>query len=246
MATIQEIHTAAGECLAHLRYFAEMASTAVEIIREPQWADEMLTGLNMALTGLVSDCEFWITVRDDDLRPFTVATATVSLCGVQSRNNHAAVFRVAAEVVRAIGLATIRQQSNQAVDRLFCGGKVPQLAENSVTPVNVAHVMAALTFLDSADLKGAGERLVVEWDCVASLPQSDPEKRPGASVNSRMIDLMKNPDTHTWSAQEFATRLNCSKSSVAETEAWKTLKTSREMARQKRAASTQERRQRKG
>ena len=66
---------------------------------------------------------------------------------------------------------------------------------------------------------------------------------PKASVNSRMIDLLRDSTTHTWSSQKFADKLGCSKSSVAETPAWKELRTAREMARQKRAATTQRRRE---
>jgi hypothetical protein len=80
---------------------------------------------------------------------------------------------------------------------------------------------------------------------VEAVPAVKAGARKAASVNARMVDLLKDPSTHIWSAQEFATKLGCGKSTVAETEAWKTLRTSREMARQERAAAKQEEWQRK-
>jgi len=71
------------------------------------------------------------------------------------------------------------------------------------------------------------------------------EKKP--SVNARMMDLIsKQPECHTWSAQQFANVLGCSKSTISETKAWASLKVYREMARQDRAAEKQTAWQRKG
>jgi hypothetical protein len=57
-----------------------------------------------------------------------------------------------------------------------------------------------------------------------------------ATVAARMIDLVRKPATHTWTAREFATRLSCSPGAVVATAAWKELMVAREMARQKRSA----------
>jgi hypothetical protein len=55
--------------------------------------------------------------------------------------------------------------------------------------------------------------------------RSDSDRRPAATVNMRMFDaLLKNPDCRNWSAQQWATHLGCAKSTVAETDAWKSLK----------------------
>jgi hypothetical protein len=52
-----------------------------------------------------------------------------------------------------------------------------------------------------------------------------------ASANARMIDLTKDLMTHTWSAKQFAERLGCAMSTVAETAVWKRLRIARESAR---------------
>jgi len=66
-----------------------------------------------------------------------------------------------------------------------------------------------------------------------------------ATVAARMIDLLRDPRTHTWSARQFADKLGCAKSTVAETAAFRELRTAREMARLQRAAEKQEKHQRK-
>jgi hypothetical protein len=70
--------------------------------------------------------------------------------------------------------------------------------------------------------------------------------RGKATVAARMIDLLRDPATHTWSCQKFADKLGCGKATVAETAAWKQLRTAREMARQERDADKQTAWQRKG
>jgi hypothetical protein len=56
-----------------------------------------------------------------------------------------------------------------------------------------------------------------------SEPADDP--RPEATINMRMLDaLTKTPECRNWSAQQWATHLGCAKSTVAETDAWKSLK----------------------
>jgi hypothetical protein len=77
------------------------------------------------------------------------------------------------------------------------------------------------------------------------LPESTGRKMK-ATVNARIIDLLKDPTTHTWSAQQFAEKLGCAKGTVGETPAWKQLHIAREMKRQKRAAKKQEAWQERG
>lgn len=56
------------------------------------------------------------------------------------------------------------------------------------------------------------------------------------TVESRMYDLVqKNHSTHTWTIRQFADKLRCSEGAIHKTKAWKSLKTSREMARQTRS-----------
>lgn len=74
-------------------------------------------------------------------------------------------------------------------------------------------------------------------NCSGGPVENEPPRR--ATANARMIDLMKDPATHSWSSQQFAVKLGVAKSTVAGTEAWKQLQTSREMARQERATRKQ-------
>jgi hypothetical protein len=56
-----------------------------------------------------------------------------------------------------------------------------------------------------------------------------------ATVAARMIDLLRDAKTHTWTARKFATKLDCSPSTVVDTPAWKQLRAAREVARQDRS-----------
>ncbi len=70
---------------------------------------------------------------------------------------------------------------------------------------------------------------------------------PAASVNAKVIDLLcRRPESGTWSARQIATALGCSKSAVAESDAFKKLGTAREMARLERAERCQKANQRRG
>lgn len=60
-----------------------------------------------------------------------------------------------------------------------------------------------------------------------------------ATVAARMLDLIKTPDTHTWSAREFATKLGCSAPSIVATPAWKQLATARGIAKLERVDESQ-------
>ena len=49
---------------------------------------------------------------------------------------------------------------------------------------------------------------------------------------ARMIDLVKDPATHTWTAEQFRVKLGCkSRSTITNTAAWKQLAVARESAR---------------
>jgi hypothetical protein len=64
-----------------------------------------------------------------------------------------------------------------------------------------------------------------------------------ATVAARMIDLIRDPATHTWTAEQFRVKLGCkSRSTITNTAAWKQLVTAREMARQQRGAKPRDRR----
>jgi hypothetical protein len=64
-------------------------------------------------------------------------------------------------------------------------------------------------------------------------PASDPKR---ATIEARMYDLIsKDVSTHTWTVRQFAEALGCSEGAVHKTKTWKSLNTSREMARQARA-----------
>ena len=53
---------------------------------------------------------------------------------------------------------------------------------------------------------------------------------------ARMIDLIKDPATHTWTAEQFRQKLGCkSRSTVTNTPAWRQLAIAREAARLQRA-----------
>ena len=53
-----------------------------------------------------------------------------------------------------------------------------------------------------------------------------------ATVAARMIDLIKDPATHTWTAEQFRVKVGCkSRSTVTNTAAWKQLAVARESAR---------------
>ncbi len=70
---------------------------------------------------------------------------------------------------------------------------------------------------------------------------SNPKARSGkqprkATIAARMIDLIKDPTTHTWSIRQFAEKLECSPTAIHKTSAWEQLSVSREMARETRAA----------
>jgi len=76
---------------------------------------------------------------------------------------------------------------------------------------------------------GAGPRSVAE------------RTAPTASMNTLVVDvLVRKPDSSAWSARKFATAIGCSKSAVADTDAFKKLQTARELARLDRAEKAQE------
>ena len=54
---------------------------------------------------------------------------------------------------------------------------------------------------------------------------------PRATIAARMIDLIRDPSTHTWTCQQFAEKLGCKPSTVVATAAWKQLAVARESAR---------------
>lgn len=56
------------------------------------------------------------------------------------------------------------------------------------------------------------------------------------SINDRMLETMSaNPESRGWSCKQWASHLKCAKSSVTETQAWKSLSTGRERERAERA-----------
>jgi hypothetical protein len=56
-------------------------------------------------------------------------------------------------------------------------------------------------------------------------PRTDKKTAGNATVSARMIDAyQKDADKGGWSAQQWADHLNCSKTAVAESQAWKSLK----------------------
>jgi hypothetical protein len=68
-----------------------------------------------------------------------------------------------------------------------------------------------------------------------------------ASVNALVIDvLVRKPESSSWSARRFAVAIGCSKSAVADSDAFKKLETARELARLDRAEKAQEANQRWG
>ena len=82
---------------------------------------------------------------------------------------------------------------------------------------------------------GAAEPAAVEEPAAAA-----GRTAPAASVNAQVIDLLcRRPESGTWSARQIATALRCSKSAVAESDAFKKLGTAREMARLERAERCQ-------
>lgn len=53
-----------------------------------------------------------------------------------------------------------------------------------------------------------------------------------ATINARMIDLLgRKPEAKDWSARQFAMALDCSKGSIGDAAAWKTLMQTRESAK---------------
>lgn len=100
------------------------------------------------------------------------------------------------------------------------------------------------------DARHLCRRLVVaeevnsEITATASLRSSGGKK---VSVNARMMDMIsRDQNCHSWSAQQFAEVMGCSKSTISETKAWASLRTYREMARMERAGVKQSRWQKKG
>ena len=88
---------------------------------------------------------------------------------------------------------------------------------------------------------GAAEPAAVEEPAAAA-----GRTAPAASVNAQVIDLLcRRPESGTWSARQIATALRCSKSAVAESDAFKKLGTAREMARLARAERCQKANQRR-
>ena len=59
---------------------------------------------------------------------------------------------------------------------------------------------------------------------------------------ARMIDLIKDPATHTWTAEQFRVKVGCkSRSTITNTAAWKQLAVARESARLQKAEQAYER-----
>lgn len=134
------------------------------------------------------------------------------------------------------------EQINPWVDDEFC-------PEGNYYRFLVHRVKADDTEFSPAGLSDQDEAVVQTWiaDVEADLDSGKPAavsvalvtsggkpvKQRKATVAARMYDLIrKDLSTHTWTAREFATRLECSLGSVAATPAWKELVTAREMKRQ--------------
>ena len=68
-------------------------------------------------------------------------------------------------------------------------------------------------------------------------PQANSQPKGNtATVAARMIDLIKDPATHTWTAEQFRQKLGCkSRSTITNTAAWKQLVVARESARLQKA-----------
>jgi len=62
------------------------------------------------------------------------------------------------------------------------------------------------------------------------------KEKPKATVAARMLDLVKDLATHTWTAEQFRQKLGCnSRSTITATPAWKQLAVARESARLRQA-----------
>ena len=111
--------------------------------------------------------------------------------------------------------------------------------------VNSYYDQLADVILALGDEKKRGE-ILRSGDYILPLPPRDATPEPGAvgngqpksgkgkkaTVAARMIDLIKDPATHTWTAEKFRMKLGCkSRSTITDTPAWKTLVVARESAR---------------
>jgi hypothetical protein len=92
-------------------------------------------------------------------------------------------------------------------------------------PSNVTEFKQAIRNEERAALKLLAEK-------GRGQPGGKGKARPKATAAARMIDLIKDPATHTWTAEQFRVKLGYrSRSTITNTPAWKQLAVARESAR---------------
>lgn len=67
-------------------------------------------------------------------------------------------------------------------------------------------------------------------------PKKSPKGKPKATVNARMLEIMSDdPEVRGWTAQQWAKKLKCGRSTVVETKTWQDLELVREKQKAERA-----------
>ncbi len=107
------------------------------------------------------------------------------------------------------------------------GRKIPSKLES--------HLLEAQHVVERVDSLAKGQ--IVQAETAKPQIPDEANRRPEvgkgkqATVAARMIDLIKDPTTHTWTCRQFAVKLNCKPPTVVATAAWKQLAVARESAR---------------
>jgi hypothetical protein len=105
-------------------------------------------------------------------------------------------------------------------------------------PRAIYALLYAMLALSNGDFDRLKAEMKIERAAVlGALPKDDSgekhdQPKTKATVAARMIDLMKDPATHTWTAEQFRQKLGCkSRSTITNTAAWRQLVVARESAR---------------
>lgn len=145
------------------------------------------------------------------------------------------------ELAKLYQAALVAAQGRPLADRLCASiDDVRRLYFDRLTAASVGMVDPCGEF---DDLCGSLDAALVELsalcpdDADTPPPKTQKAGRPRGTVDSRMREtLQARPEAVSWSAEQWATHLKCSKGTIGATEAWETIMKAREMAKLDRTA----------